>query len=237
MAKRGILPRCLATCPIPNCQACFYGKQTKKPWRSKTSDDEREAHHPVVQPGECISVDMMTSPTPGLITQMSDKPTCKRYRHAAIYVNQATSLGFVWLQKSVDIGDTMEGKIAFERFCQEHGITIQHYHADNGIFTSNTWRQLCLQQGQGLTFAGVAAHHQNGVAERQTRELQEMTCTMFIHAHHRWPSTITPNLWLYALRMVNDTINVTPSLKFKHAQMPIESFPNTDTCLDAQHTY
>ena len=41
----------------------------------------------------------------------------------------------------------MEGKIAYEKFCQEHGITIQHYHADNGIFTSNTWRQSCLQQG------------------------------------------------------------------------------------------
>jgi len=87
----------------------------------------------------------------------------------------------------------MEGKIAFEKFCQEHGITVQHYHADNGIFTSNTWRQLCLQQGQGLTFDGVTAHHQNSIAERQIRELQEMV----IHAHHRWPSTITPNLWPY----------------------------------------
>jgi len=95
MAKWGILPRCLATCPVPNCQACFYGKNTKKPWRSKTSAKEREAHHPIVQPGECISVDMMALPTPRLIAQMSGKPTCKRYCHAVIYVDQATSLGFV----------------------------------------------------------------------------------------------------------------------------------------------
>ncbi len=71
MTKWGLLPRHVATCPIPNCQACFYGKNTKKPWWSKTSDKEREAQHPVVQLGSCISVDMMTSPTPGLITQMS----------------------------------------------------------------------------------------------------------------------------------------------------------------------
>jgi len=31
MAKHGILPRCLANCPVPNCQACFYSKATKKP--------------------------------------------------------------------------------------------------------------------------------------------------------------------------------------------------------------
>jgi len=97
MAKQGILPRHLATCPIPNCQACYW-KNTKKPWRSKTSHNEREAHHPVVQPGECISVNMMTSPTPGLIAQMLGKPTCKRYCHATIYIDQATGLGFVWLQ-------------------------------------------------------------------------------------------------------------------------------------------
>jgi len=72
-------------------------------------------------------------------------------------------------------------------------------------------------KGQGLTFAGGAAHHQNGIAERWIRELQEMMSTMLIHAHHRWPSAITPNLWPYALRMANKTINVMPNLKFKDA--------------------
>jgi len=243
MAKQGILPRHLATCPISNCQACFYVKNTKKPWRSKTSDEEREAHHPVVQPGEWISINMMTSLTPRLITQMSGKCTCKRYCHAAVYVNQATGLGFVWLQKSVDLEDTMEGKIAFERFCQEHGITVQHYHADNGIFTSNTWRQSCLQQGQGLTFSRVAAHHQNGIAERWIMELQEMACMMLIHAHHRWPSIITPNLWLYALRMANDAINVIPISNSRMLKCPLSLspgprwlvIPSTGIHLDAWH--
>ena len=79
MAKWGILPRCLATCPIPNCQECFYGKNTKKPWRSKTSDKERVAHHPDGQLDKFISIDMMTSPTARLVTQMLGKPACKRY--------------------------------------------------------------------------------------------------------------------------------------------------------------
>ncbi len=144
-------------------------------------------------------------------------------------------MGFIWLQKSVNLGDTMEGKITFENFCQEHGIAVQHYHADNGIFTSNTWRQSCLQQGQGLTFAGVTAHHQNGIAERQIRDLQEMACMMLILAHHTWPSTITPNLWPYALRMTNNAINIMPNLKFKDARMPIESFMGTKVASNPKH--
>ncbi len=177
----------------------------------------------------------MTLLTPGLIAQMSGKPTCKRYGHTAIYIDQAMGLGFLWLQKSIDLGDTMEGKIAFKSFCQEHRITVQHYHADNRIFTSNTWRQSCLQQGQGLTFARVAVHHQNGVAERQIWELQEMAHTMLIHAHHRWPSAITPNLWPYALRMANDAINVMPNLKSKDAQTPIEAFTRTKVASNPKH--
>ena len=39
--------------------------------RSKPSDEERETIKPVTKPGECVSVDMMTSPTPGLVAQMS----------------------------------------------------------------------------------------------------------------------------------------------------------------------
>jgi len=62
-----------------------------------------------------------------------------------------------------------------------------------------------------------------------------MACTMLIHAHHRWPSAITPNLWLYALRMANNAINVMPNLKFKDAQMPIESFTRTKVASNPKH--
>ncbi len=89
--------------------------------------------------------------------------------------------------------------------------------------------------GQGLTFARVTAHHQNSVAERWIQDFQDMARMMLIHVHHRWPSAITPNLWLYALRMANDAINVTPNLKFKDARMPIESFTGTKVASNPKH--
>jgi len=165
MARQGILPARLATCPIPVCTACLYGKATKKPWCSKPSAQEQASRKTITTPGAVVSVDMMTSPTPGLVAQMTGKPTHLRYRHAAVYVDQATGLGFVWLQKSIDAEETIIGKKAFENFCLTHGVHVKHYHADNGIFASNAWKESCETSNQGLSFTGVNAHHQNGVAE------------------------------------------------------------------------
>jgi len=117
----------------------------------------------------------------------------------------------------------MEGKLAFEWFCQSHGIQVQHYHADNGIFASNTWRLSCQEQSQGLSFIGVGAHHQNGVIEQRIWELQEMMQTILIHMQHQWSSAILANLWPYALQMVTDALNATPHLKFKDGKTPLES--------------
>jgi len=102
MVHQGILPVRLATCPILVCTACLYGKATKKPWCSKPSAQEQVSRRTITMPGAVVSVDMMTSPTPRLVAQMSGKPTHQHYQHAAVYVNQAMGLGFVWLQKSID---------------------------------------------------------------------------------------------------------------------------------------
>ncbi|HSN67058.1 MAG TPA: GAG-pre-integrase domain-containing protein [Fusibacter sp.] len=184
MARLGVLPKRLATCQIPVCPACLYGKATKRAWRNKPSLDQAKTLKPT-SPGAVVSVDMLTSPTPGLIAQMTGTPTYKRYLHAAIYVDQATGSGFVWLQKSISEEETLEGKLAFERHCRSTNVTVHHYHADNGIFASNGWKQSCASERQTLTFAGVNAHHQNGIAERRIRELQNLARTMMIHAQQR----------------------------------------------------
>jgi len=116
-------------------------------------------------PGAMVSVDMMTSPMPGLVAQMTGKPTHQHYQHAAVYVDQAMGLGFVWLQKSINAEETIIGKKAFENFCLTHGVHVKHYHADNGIFASNAWKEICKASNQGLSFASINAHHQNGIAK------------------------------------------------------------------------
>jgi hypothetical protein len=65
-------------------------------------------------------------------------------------------------------------------------VTIKAYHADNGIFKANKWVESCKREKQGLTFAGVNSHHENGIAERRIKEIQEGARTMLIHVNHRW---------------------------------------------------
>jgi hypothetical protein len=129
----------------------------------------------------------------------------------------------------------IEGNKAFETYARRHGVTIKNYLADNGIFKANLWVEECKRQGQGLTFAGVNAHHQNGVAERKICELQDMARTMLIHANSRWPDGVTTNLWPYAIRMANEAINNTPSFQDKNRKTPVELFANSNVTANPKH--
>jgi hypothetical protein len=92
--------------------------------------------------------------------------TTKRYKYATVYVNQASPLSFVWLQKTEMADKTLLGKEAFKQYAKDQGVTIQGYHANNGTFKAYKWVTACHDKGQGLTFAGVNAHHQNSKPTR-----------------------------------------------------------------------
>ena len=132
-----------------------------------------------------MSVDQLVLPTPGLIAQITGFLTTKRYKYATIYVDQYTRYGYVYLLKTASAEETGEGKKAFEAMARRQGIREENYHADNGVFKVHVWVEACESEKQGITYAGVNAHHQNGVAERQIRELQELARAMLIHANSR----------------------------------------------------
>ena len=223
LARSGVIPRRLAKCPVPVCSACLYGKATRRPWRTKPSNDPKDGYTPTT-PGEVVSVDQMISNVPGLVAQMAGRPTHSRYKVVTVFVDQATGFSFIHLQKSTSAEETVEGKELFERYASSMGHTIKHYHADNGVFASLMWRAHCIAKHQGLTFAGVGAHHQNGVAENKISQLQSQARTMLIHAAKRWPTAVHAYLWPYAVRMANESSNELPSLAFKDGRTPLQSF-------------
>ena len=164
MANQGVIAKKYIKCPTPLCAACMYSKAIKrrKPNQTKNRDESRRA----TRPGEIISVDQLESPTGGFIAQIAGFLTKKRYKYATVYVDQFSNRTFVRLQKTSTASETIEGKKAFEYEARQLGIRIEHYHADNGIFKAKEWVQDCIDNEQGLTFCGVNAHHQNGVAEK-----------------------------------------------------------------------
>jgi hypothetical protein len=222
MAKKGIIPQRLAKCATPLCSSCSYAKITKK--RRHNKPKSIQYPNRLMDPGGVVSIDQMVSPTHGFIAQMTGKLTTVRYKYATIYVDQASRLGYVHLQKSATAEETLKGKLAFELFAKGHNITIKAYHADNSVFRANAWVNNCNMLNQRMTYAGVNAHHQNGVAKRRIQELQELTRAALIHANKRWPQCITANLWPYALRMANLTYNHSSSMQNEHKYAPIQVF-------------
>jgi hypothetical protein len=152
-------------------------------------------------------VDQLESTTPGLIAQVKGWITTKRYRAATIFVDHHSALSYVHLQKSTNAEETLEAKVAFERYAAKSGVTVKHYHADNGRFGETAFKAEVLKQGQTISFCGVNAHFQNAVAERQIRILQDQARAMILHARGRWPSAIDAHLWPYAIRMANEVYN------------------------------
>ena len=157
------------------------------------------------------------------------------YKYGTVFVDQASRMGFVYLQKTCSAEETIEAKRAFEQYAENRGVRVHAYHADNGIFKAKKWLEECRQRKQDLIFAGVNAHHQNGVAERRIRELQEMTRAMLIHATKRWPGVVTIHLWPYAIRMANQVYNTMPLNSHMNKQSPNKLFDNSGVDINQKH--
>eukprot|EP00978_Attheya_sp_CCMP212_P041077 scaffold231074_cov49-Attheya_sp.AAC.1 len=56
-----------------------------------------------------------------------------------------------------------------------------------------------------------------------------------IHANHRWKGAVTTNLWPYALRMANDSINAVPSFQNVERKTPQQMFAGTSVNVDPKH--
>jgi hypothetical protein len=121
LAKHGVIPRRLAKCPNPVCSACMYGKVTRRPWRTRSSTNQDEALVVPSRPGQVVSADQLTSPTPGLIAQISGILTTKRYKYVTVFVDHFSDLSFVCLQKTTSAKETLEAKRAFKEFAASRG--------------------------------------------------------------------------------------------------------------------
>ena len=231
LATQGQLPKRILSCKKPFCAACQYGKMTKRPWRVKRENKTNTKI--ATRPGQIISVDQLESNTPGLVAQLKGKLTQQRYKYATVFVDQFSGYTFVYLQKSLTSEETVMAKHAFESSAEQRGVKIIHYHADNGHFADNAIIADCKAQRQGLSYCGVNAHFQNGIAERRIRDLQEQTRTSMLYAMNKWKRMVLICLWPYAMRHANDVANATP--RKGEEQSPLERFSGVNITPKLRH--
>ena len=129
----------------------------------------------ITEAGEVVYVDQLVSPASGFIAQIKGRLTTKRYKYAALFVDQASRLGCVYLQKTNTAFDTLEAKTAFHQHSLERDVVTKAYHADNVIFRSNDWQKACKDEKQRFTFVGVNVYLTNQMAENIIRDLQDQT--------------------------------------------------------------
>ena len=104
------------------------------------------------------------------------------------------------------------------------GVEVKHYHCDNGRFTDSKFISHCKHRHISVTYCGVNAHHQNGVAERTIGILRDEARVALWHAVFRWPSMLLLNLWPYAIRNAAEIRNSLPSSD--SGLSPLEMYSN-----------
>jgi hypothetical protein len=61
----------------------------------------------------------------------------------------------------------VQAKRAFEAYAHSHGVSIKHYHADNGRFAGLKWMAHLRAKQQTTSHSGVNAHFQNALAKKR----------------------------------------------------------------------
>ena len=128
--------------------------------------------------------------------------------------------------------ETLKCKIDFKQFAREFGVSIEHYHVDNGRLTDHPCNNL-KEHVQPITYCGVHAHHQNGKFEKFIRDLQEKK--RLYHATHQWPDAITPHLCPYSMKMENDIAKSTP--RRQDGSIPKALFARSNHVLQNDHPF
>ena len=95
----------------------------------------------------------------------------------------------------------------------------------------------CSQQHQTISYCGVNAHFQNGIAERAIRDITDTTRTMLLHAKARWPSAVHLCLWPYAVRMAVYIYNTAPVLLDGKSRIELFSGVNVGFCMKDNHVF
>ena len=208
LARVGLIPRDLADIPYPTCPGCAYGKAHRKPFRTKS---QRGQLRQATQPGEVVSMDQLISPTAGFVPTHRGTPTTQRYIGATVFVDHYSDFTYVHLMTKLNAETTVEAKRAFERLAQSHGVTIRHYHSDNGLFDTKLFKESVDQSNQTLSFCGPNAHHQNGKAENRIKDITTHARTALLHTAHRWPKAVNAHLWPAALKHYTNVRNSLPT--------------------------
>jgi hypothetical protein len=172
-------------------------------------------------------MDHLVSAQPGLISQITRKLTGQQINGATVIVDHYSDHVYMYLMQNLTLEETLLTKHAYERFLSSIGVTATAYHADNGCFADQGFRDDCNLSNQVITFCGVGSHNQNGIAECKIKELTLGARTLLLHAKRMLPEYILTILWPFALKCAKDRLNFL--VHQADGQTPYKTIANLDS--------
>jgi hypothetical protein len=142
------------------------------------------------------------------------------YTGGCIFVDHVSGHVYVEHQVHLTSHETLQAKDCYEEMCGDQGIIVQSYLSDNATaFASQEYTNKLSVFKQIMRFAGVGAHHHNGVAERSIGTIMAMAQTMMLHAAIHWPDSAEATLWPMAVmhtvffynHVSNETTGISPN--------------------------
>ncbi len=134
------------------------------------------------------------------------------YSCGTLFVKHASRKLFNFCQYSTNAVEIISSKCCLKSFAQQEGISIKKYHADNGVFALNTFKEDYALLDQRYLFRGAGAHHQNGIAERNIKTVAQWACANMLHFAHHWPAKTHVCSWPQAIDYTLWVFNHLPNL-------------------------
>ena len=190
----------------PQCAACHFGKQRRRPTPGVRSSLIKDRAGVLTQgnlmPGAETSVDHFICSTKGRLFSSKGKSQEKdMYVGGCIFVDHASGHVHVEFQTSLHTHQTLDAKAKYEAMARDVGVIPQSYLADNGSsYTSSSFAERLQHFEQTIRFAGTGAHHHNGKAERAIQTIMSIARTMMLHAGIHWGEVADLALWPMAVQ-------------------------------------
>ena len=93
---------------------------------------------------------------------------------------------FFYNQVSLFSCGTLVSKLHLDSFARNHEITIIHCHDDNGVFSSNEFKNHYQKRDQTFDFSGTGVHNNNTRVERYIQTETQWARSMVIYVVLYW---------------------------------------------------
>ena len=122
-------------------------------------------------PGHGTSLDQLMSSIPGIFINPTGQ-LIQGINYVSHFIDHASRLTYIHFHNNMGTDDTLQGKIAYERYFLTFSNHVRCFRTDlASAHTSYTFRSYANAQAQNITYTGTNTHFQNGIAKRDIRNV------------------------------------------------------------------